>query len=274
MAVINGIPNFFKYISVLDAVTILVLLALYCVFAAVKGFRAKTVSKLHIIFLSGFLWCFVSFFLTPFSFGDSFYHQRYILTAVSFILGTLPCIFADTVRAMAIKSQTALRTIVITACALVILSIALDYPIRIRRLANDTQNIDDVQVQEGLFLSKIKNSDTVWVVDAGATRFFGKGIYVDLMGLNTYELLTGQKKQYLKKHPPDYIQLIPTWNDIQAEVRADAKTIINSPTTKYTVTPVKKMKNHYLLKCEGDKVKPGNIINAYGIKFPFECAAH
>jgi len=272
MSIINGIPDFFKHLAVLDAVMIMVLLALFSVFVTIKMFISQKSPRLNIIFLSGFLWCFVSFFLMPFSFGNIFYHQRYILTGVFFILGALPGIFTNAVKAMAIKNAAASKTLIVAATALVALSIALDYPTRMRRLANDTKNIDDVQVKEGLYLSKIKDTDVIWIVDAGATRFFGKGTYVDMMGLNTYELLTSQKKKYLKDHPPRYIQIVPGWNNIKATVKPDTNMQKNSPTTPYTVTTFEPMQTHYLLKCDRDKISPGKIINSYNVEFPFECA--
>jgi hypothetical protein len=160
------------------------------------------------LYVSGIVFCAVSFALTPPIDPDSFYHQRYILPALPFIVAALPLLAAAVVssstRAFAARWSGAVAAALCLASALHV------FPARARRLSNDARNIDDVQVAFGRALANARPDDVAWVVDAGASRFFGRAFVVDLIGLNTPALLMPDAQSFLDRHAPAFLDLFPT----------------------------------------------------------------
>ena len=104
-----------------------------------------------------------------------------------------------------VRAGVAVGVVVIVMGAVLLASA----PARYRRLSNDARNIDDVQVAFGRALATAPPAATAWVVDAGASRYFGRAFVVDLMGLNTFELLKPGAEAFLDRHPPSYLDVFP-----------------------------------------------------------------
>ena len=156
------------------------------------------------------------------------------------------------------------------AAALVMLGVVLDAtPARYRRLSNDARNIDDVQVAFGRALGMAAASDNAWVVDAGASRFFGKPFIVDLMGLNTPEILAPGAQAFLDEHPPRYLDVFPGWSSI--EIKAATMPVRSfESSTRYTVTSNPLMRRHVLVSCE-----PAGTFGRVNVRrraFTFRCS--
>ena len=179
--------------------------------------------------------------------ADSFYAQRYVLPAAPFLMVALPLMIGGRWEARVERRSPRLANLLVAVLPLVLL---LDMSPRLERLENDAHNIDDLQIQEGLFLAHASPSDTVWVLDAGATRFFGNAFVVDTLGLNTPQMLREDAQAYLDAHPPRWIEWTEGWNYLKPDKQAhihEAKSFKTS--TLYTTTPRSTMSRRVLLEC-------------------------
>jgi hypothetical protein len=142
-------------------------------------------------------------------------------------------------------------------------------PSRYQRLANDARNIDDVQVAFGKALASASPRDAAWVVDAGASRYFGRAFVVDLMALNTFELLSPEAQTYLDRHPPRYLDAFRGWSEVAFDGETDRAEESFSTSTPYTVTADESMRTHTLVSCA-----PGarGHVRIRGRTFAFRCA--
>jgi len=217
-------------------------------------------------FICGLVYCLVSFYLIPPVDPKAFYHQRYIFPGLPLLIAPLPVIVASYFRPK--LSPTIKKIIFFIFIFLALLTIIIHAPKRFRHLANDTRNIDDVQVAIGLFLSRTSPTDTVWVVDAGASRYFGRAFVVDLMGLNNFQLLTKEANYFLNSHPPSFIEVVPGWNEIDENFVKNLRYKLFKPSTSYTVTSFQPMQYHFLFFSTEKKHK-GKIMFK-GKSFDFE----
>ncbi len=220
-------------------------------------------------FLSGLLFCAVSFLLVTPRDPDAFYHQRYILPVVPLIVAPIPLLADEVIRWCLAAPQRRLGRIAFLG--LLGASLVIGAPERFRRLANDARNVDDVQVAVGRFLAPASSSDVVWAVDAGAIRYFGNAFVVDMMGLNSWQLLGSRAQQYLDAHQPDFIEVVPGWSSLDEESSRQLRGVHFGPSTEYTVTSFSPMQNHWLVRCD-----PGAWAGRFVIgprSFLFACPA-
>jgi hypothetical protein len=147
---------------------------------------------------------------------------------------------------------------------------ATGLPERLSRLENDAHNIDDLQVQQGLFLAESSPEDVVWVLDAGASRFFGKPFVVDIIGLNTPQMLGEGAQAYLREHPPRLFDWAAGWANIRADAGGKMGAVTFQTSTPYTVTPLQDMAVRMLVEC------PPGVTGEYTRTtkpWRFQCAA-
>nr|QKW93818.1 hypothetical protein [Vitiosangium cumulatum] len=178
---------------------------------------------------------------------DSFYAQRYVMPALPFLLAALPVLLGGWLESRLARHGPRLPRLVAGVLPLVV---ATGLAPRLGRLENDAHNIDDLQVQEGLFLSHASPEEAVWVLDAGASRFFGNAFVVDLIGLNTPQMLGSGAQAWLDAHPPRYLEWAKGWAAIQPDEKTglrEAKRF--QTTTEYTVNFNKEMETRVLLEC-------------------------
>ncbi|PTL80287.1 hypothetical protein DAT35_30320 [Vitiosangium sp. GDMCC 1.1324] len=177
-----------------------------------------------------------------------FYVQRYLLPAIPFLLAAPPLLLGRWLEARLATRGPWLAT---TVAALLPLTLATGLPARLTRLENDAHNIDDLQVQGGRLLAKASPDEVVWVLDAGAPRFFGQAFVVDMVGLNTPEMLTEGAQAYLDQHPPRFIEWAQGWAAIQPDDRNTGMRAVHrfQTTTDYTVTREQALARRLLLEC-------------------------
>jgi hypothetical protein len=253
------------------------LAGVYAVLAAVCGFilmRRQTTSQGRLaaaLYLSGVGFCAISFALVRPVDPPAFYHQRYVLPALLPIVAALPLLAHELLRRWLergthVRTNVAVGVVAVVICALLLASA----PGRYRRLSNDTRNIDDVQVAFGRALATAPAAATAWVVDAGASRYFGRAFVVDLMGLNTFELLKPGAQAFLDRHPPSYLDLFPRWSSIEPDQPSSFRSRSFVTSTPYTVTSSPAMRQHTLVTCE-----PGSTgrITVKGRTYAFRCAS-
>lgn len=217
------------------------------------------------LLLSGVAFCIVSFALVhPYDPG-AFYHQRYVIPALLPIVAALPLVAWELVARAQFRGRAIVDAVAVLALMLVL---ATASPARYRWLQNDAQNVDDVQVALGRALATAPASFNAWVIDAGAVRFFGNAFVVDMVGLNTPELLTDGAEGFLERHPPGYLDAFPGWSRVEAEPPFETRTF--ATTTRYTVTHVPSMRQHSLVTCRPGA--SGDFIVRQRT-FPFRCAS-
>jgi hypothetical protein len=218
------------------------------------------------LYVSGLAFCAASFALVHPRDPVAFYHQRYVLPALFGMVAALPLLAEEVLQRV---SVTALRAS--TALAALALAVPLVYvsPARYHRLSNDARNIDDVQVGIGRSFASAAAADSVWVVDAGASRFFGTPFVVDLIGLNTPEILGSDPYTFLSAHQPRYLEHVDGWLEIESAHRSTLSGRTFETSTPYTVTGDARMRRHELLACE-----PSGAVGRVAIRgrlFPFQC---
>jgi hypothetical protein len=208
--------------------------------AALMGYAAAA------LFLGGAAFCAISFALVPPVDPPAFYHQRYALPGAATMIVGVPLLL-DAV--LASLPQPSVRRLTAVAIALFALLLLAATPARARRLSNDARNIDDVQVAFGKALGAAPRDGSAWVVDAGASRFFGRPFVIDTIGLNTPELIGPGAQQYLDAHPPAYLDAFPGWSSVELERDGAAAVRRFVATTPYTVTSAVSMEQLVLIEC-------------------------
>ncbi len=198
-----------------------------------------------------------------------FYTQRYLLPAIPFLLAAPPLLLGRWLEARLATRGTGLATAV---AALLPLVLATGLPARLARLENDAHNIDDLQVQEGRFLAKASPEDVVWVLDAGASRFFGRAFVVDLLGLNTPEMLGDGAQAHLDEHRPRFLEWVKGWSAIQPDDRSTGIRAVHrfQVTTDYTVSRDEGMARRLLLECAPST---GGVYERAPNRWRYTCAA-
>ncbi len=237
----------------------LVLLVTVLSAAALWWFRvtgpARTAGLMGLAGL-GFLVC--SCLLVPPSDPAAFYHQRYSLPALAPMLGALPLLLAPIQWRWAV----AFGSLVAAIGTIPLL------PQRERRFVNDARNIDDVQVAIGRALASADDTSVTWTIDAGAIRYFANGYVVDLMGLNSPQLLTASSMDFLARHPANFLVLLDAWvrsAPPPLPVRAFATS------TPYTVTSMTQMGRQSLYLCLPEA--PPSQFRIFDRALPVICAA-
>ena len=270
--------GFTKLLGNFDITGFIALLFLAAVVALWKNFTTREPDKrvVSTSMLVGLFFCGVSFALIKPVDPKAFYHQRYVLPVLPLLVMAIPVLVIDLLdflvhSGMAWTRVKTLGAIVKAGVLFFMLIISIiDMPWRLARLANDTRNIDDVQVQMGKFLAHVPQSTVVWAVDAGAIRYFGHAFIVDMMGLNNAQLLGAHAQKYLNQHPPVYLDIMPGWSRIDPRSAEQMKARIFKPSTPYTVTSFAPMQTRWLVHCPPGF--PGGTYFIRGRYFRFVCA--
>jgi hypothetical protein len=241
-----GFTQVFASMPVVGAPVVLLGLALVSTWMLLRTEATGAARLGATLALGGLAFCVVSFALIRPLDPGAFYHQRYVLPAVLPILASIPLLTAEITQLRLPYTRLIQLTIGVAIAALLIAGA----PGRYRRLSNDARNIDDVQVAFGRALSGARATDAAWVVDAGAVRYFGAPFVVDLMALNTFELLTPDAQSFLDHHPPRYLDVFNDWSTVRMDDGGGAPRRRFSVSTPYTVTSFPYMGQHTLVTCE------------------------
>lgn len=216
-------------------------------------------------FVVGTLGCAVSFALSPPIDVVAFYHQRYALPFVFCMLAAIPALWRSAVEQL--RSPVRELAFVAPMATLLVLAGA-DTPFRIAHLRNDARNIDDVQVRIGQALSQAPASFTTWTVDAGAVRYFASGFVVDVLGLNTPEMLAVDAAEYTARHAPHALVVLPFVSAIE-QPGAPLPSTAFKTSTAYSVTSIAEMGSQLLVRCA--RGRRGTLV-LMRARHPFTCA--
>ncbi len=264
-----GFGRVLDLMPLVNVASVLAVLAGVCALALIRPQTTSCGRLAAALYVSGIGFCAISFALVRPIDPPAFYHQRYVLPALLPIVAALPLLAHEMIgwlgRVAHVRAGVAVGVLVIVMSGVLLASA----PGRYRRLSNDARNIDDVQVAFGHALARAAPAATAWVVDAGATRYFGRAFVVDLMGLNTFELLKPGAQAFLDRHPPSYLDLFPTWSSIELNGHDTIRSQSFVASTPYTVTSIPAMREHTLVSCE-----PGltGRIKVRARTYSFRCA--
>jgi hypothetical protein len=139
---------------------------------------------------------------------DAFYHLRYILPAVPLLLVALA------IGAHGMGSGRRGRVRFLPAAALVVLALTQTLTgsgAQSRHFHNDVRNINEVQRRIGEWLAdNIEPGSWIAASDAGAVRYFSNLPTIDVIGLNTAEMLAPHEG-FISTHPVSAIAIMPAW---------------------------------------------------------------
>ena len=219
--------------------------------------------------LAGLAFCAVSFAAIPPVDPRAFYNQRYVLPVLPLLVGSIPVLILETFPRRLLPART-LRLVQIAVMVLLTVSVVVGASVRYPKLANDARNIDDVQVAIGKQLEGASPDQTVWAVDAGAVRYFGNAFVVDLMGLNSVQMLGPDASRFLDTYSPQFIETVAEWVKVDLKTPQRLQAVSFRTSTRYTATSFAAMQQHWIVVCN-DPAASGQVVIRER-RLPFRCA--
>jgi hypothetical protein len=219
--------------------------------------------------LAGLVFCAASFVAIPPVDTRAFYHQRYVLPVLPLIVGAMPVLLYERFPRRLLPAR-AMRLVQAAVMIVFALSVVVSASARYAILANDARNVDDVQVAIGKHLAAASPYQTVWAVDAGAVRYFGGAFVVDLLGLNSAEMLGPDASKFLDTHRPRYIETVAEWSQVDTDTPQRLQAVSFRTSTPYTVTTFAAMQQHWIVVCSDPAVSGQLVIRER--RLPFRCA--
>jgi hypothetical protein len=176
---------------------------------------------------------------------SSFYHIRYIMPAIPLLISGCAVGLLALVRFLHGNARIAAAIFLVTG----IVGCAATLPHASARLHNDIRNINEVQVAMGEWVGA-HTGPQAWIAtsDAGAVRYFSNRPSIDLMGLNTPEVLVGGE-EWVKARPARILTFMPSWFQ---PVHQKLGTIREFTTEPYTVTKWPQMATQIAAVCLAD----------------------
>lgn len=127
------------------------------------------------------------------------------------------------------------------------------------KYANDCRNINEVQVELGQALGRaLPGGARIGTVDAGAIKYFGRHDTVDLMGLNTPDVLQGRTSHL------DALVLMPAW--VQWPKDYGLEEVGRRKTMDYWVTSDPRMDHQIVVACRANARNPEQELQILGRK--------
>ena len=192
---------------------------------------------------------------------EAFYHFRYVLPSVPLIL------VATVIGAFKLGQRFRGWRVKAPLVALLSLSI-IGAIIRVnpesRHLHNDIRNINEVQRVIGEWLqNNIPEGSWIAASDAGAARYFSNLPTIDVLGLNTPEMLK-PTEEFLKAHPVAAFAVMPAW--FKAIESQNLEVLFKATTRNYTVTSNTNMATQIVIR--GKSISSSEItrINFVGFR--------
>jgi hypothetical protein len=243
-----GFRGLFGELPIVDSSILLTLLIVLSIAVLSRRWMRAGLVDAACAFGSGLAYCLVSFALIAPIDPPAFYHQRYVLPALPLLIGPAPVLLDGLIGAwLPTAFRLPARAVFLSLC---VVSLLIAAPPRFAHLASDAHNIDDVQVQIGRSLAAAGPGDVVWAVDAGAVRYFGNAFVVDMIGLNTPQIVGPDAPAFARAHPPQYLEIVPGWSGVDDGAARALAAVRYHPSTPYTVTSFAPMQDHYLARCD------------------------
>ena len=179
----------------------------------------------------------------------AFYHLRYVLPCVPLLLVAL----AIGVHALGGTRSGSLRFAPAALLGLLAMFDAARSAVPVsRHLHNDVRNINEVQRTIGLWMrDNLEPRTWIAATDAGAIRYVSLLPTIDVLGLNTPEMLREDREEFVRAHPVQAIAVMPAWFEPEEEVRG-LRIAFGAETKDYTVTSNPKMALQLVLMTAAD----------------------
>ncbi len=133
------------------------------------------------------------------------------------------------------------------------------------RLANDTRNVDDVQANAGRWLAENTPPDArVASVDSGAVRYLSGRWTLDLLGLNSPEMLW-HRDNFARMHPVDVLVWMP--NAMRLPPDAPLHDVWRQRTSPYTVLNAPEMATQAIASCSATSQQPIRLSGYFPTQF-------
>lgn len=175
-----------------------------------------------------------------------FYGVRYLLP----IVPALTVVFA--VGCVGLGNMLSARTRRIPIVLLGLLSLtgtAITFRDMSWKLANDTRNMTELQIAAGKWLAQnVPPGQRVASNDAGGVRYFGKHWTLDMVGLNTPDMLW-HANRYTREHPVAAMVFMPSW--FMPHRTPELRLVWRGLTRDYTVTGIPEMAEQWIMTCDG-----------------------
>ncbi len=185
----------------------------------------------------------------------AFYHLRYLLPSVPLLLVAL--VVGASLGGAALPARFArfARAPVVALLGLTLVEAAIGVGPVSRHLHNDVRNINEVQRRIGVELGAALPPGT-WIAasDAGAIRYFSDLPTVDVIGLNTPEMLAPDDA-FVQAHPVEALVVLPAW--FRALETDRLETVLEATTGNYTVTGDPRMARQIVLRAKRGALPPG-----------------
>jgi hypothetical protein len=161
----------------------------------------------------------------------AFYHQRYLLPAVPLMLVGLALGASRLGRFL--SGHLAHAPLALLAL-LSLVQAGLTVRPESEHLHNDVRNINEVQRTLGMWLRE-RIAPGTWIAasDAGAIRYFSRLPTIDVLGLNTPEMLR-HDETFIREHPVAAITVMPAW--LRPREPEATRVLHSVRTGNYTVT--------------------------------------
>jgi hypothetical protein len=179
----------------------------------------------------------------------AFYHLRYVLPAIPLILVAL-AIGAHGLGGA--RSGTIRFAPLALVALLAMFDAARTTGSESRHLHNDVRNINEVQRTIGLWMrDNLEPRAWIAATDAGAIRYVSMLPTIDVLGLNTPQMLRKGRDEFVRSHPVQAIAVMPAWFEPEEDVRG-LRVAFGAETKDYTVTSNPKMALQLVLMAAGD----------------------
>jgi len=190
----------------------------------------------------------------------AFYHVRYVLPAVPALLVGLA------IGASSLGARLPAKMKNVPSLALLGLSVvgaALSVGDQSWHLHNDVRNINEVQRAIGERLGQTEPPGT-WIAasDAGAVRYFSGLPTIDVMGLNTPQMLE-RDEAFIRAHPVSMLVVMPAWFRVTAGEGLEVD--FRATTEDYTVTSNPMMGTQLVVGVRGSRTDPPRRIRFSGV---------
>ena len=189
----------------------------------------------------------------------AFYHQRYIMPAVPLLIAGCIAGGISLTQWLGKDSRFAGGAFLIIGAAGSLITL----PTVSAHMHNDIRNINEVQRAMGEWIgSHTEPHGWIAASDAGAIRYFSARPTIDLMGLNTPEIIWNSD-EWIKSHPVNLLAFMPAWLSVTNKNLTVVRTFTTHP---YTVTSYPAMATQIIAECADDSVTTAPRLDFVGMR--------
>jgi hypothetical protein len=198
----------------------------------------------------------------------AFYHVRYLLPATPLLLTGLAIgaheLGKRLAGARATRTSPREHAPTFALLAIAFAGASLETLPQSRHFHNDVRNINEVQRNIGdWFRAQLAPGTWIAASDAGAVRYFSELPTIDVLGLNTSEMLSGSAA-FVDQHPVAAIAIMPAW--FRSPDMQRLEVAYRAETRDYAVTSNPQMAVQVVLRAKPDVAPSSPRIRFVGFR--------